>query len=60
MLCDCETVMVMVVKIVDDGLSFIFRWTFFILFYLFFFHYFLYLEQLGLGLIDHAVTSVTT
>ena len=47
------------VKIVDDGLHFYFLF----LFYFIFFHFsflFLFLEQLRLGLIGHAVTSVTT
>ena len=42
-------------------------WTWFILFFLFIFYflfdlffYFLFLEQIWLGLIGHAVTSVTT
>jgi len=40
------------------------RWTWFILFFFSFFHfdlffYFLYSEQLGLGLISHIITSVT-
>ena len=53
-----------IVKIVDDGLYFIlfFLFTFhFILLYftLLFFLIFLFLEQLGLGFISHAVTSVT-
>ena len=48
------------VKIIDDGLSFIFPFDIFYFILLFLFHYFLYLEQLGLGLIGHAVTSVTT
>ena len=42
------------IKIIDSGLYFYFS-----SFILFFFH-FLFLEQLGLGLIGHAVTSVTT
>jgi len=44
------------VKIVDDRLHFLFS-----LFTLFYFSFlFLFLEQLGLGLIGHAVTSVTS
>ena len=42
------------VKIVDDGLYFIFP------FHFYFSFNFLFLEQLGLGVISHAVTSVTT
>ena len=41
------------VKIVDSGLDFYFS------FCILFFFSFLFLEQLGLGLISHAVTSVT-
>ena len=49
------------VKIIDDELSFIFLGTFLFYFiFTFLFHYFLYLEQLRLGLIGHTVTSVTT
>ena len=44
------------VKIVDGGLYFIFPFHFI----LFFFLNFLFLEQLGLGFICHAVTSVTS
>jgi len=45
----------LLVKIVDGGLYFIFP------FHLFYFSFnFLFLEQLGLGVISHAVTSVTT
>ena len=40
------------VKIVDDGLYFIFSFLFPFIF--------LFLEQLGLGFISHAVTSVTS
>ena len=47
------------VKIVDGGLYFIFPLHFILLFFSFFFT-FLFLEQLGLGLIGHAVTSVTS
>jgi len=43
------------VKTVDSGLHFIFS----LLFYFILF-YFLFLEQLRLGVISHAVTSVTT
>ena len=47
------------VKIVDDGLYFIFHFHF-ILFSLFSFLFlFLFLEQLRLGFISHTVTSVT-
>ena len=42
------------VKIVDDGLDFYFSLV------ISFYFSFLYLEQLGLGLIGHTVTSVTT
>ena len=46
------------VKIVDDGLNFYFL--LFILFYfVWFFFILLFLEQLGLGFISHAVTPVT-
>jgi len=47
------------VKIVDSGLHFLFA--LFTLFYFFFFFLFLFLflEQLRLGVISHAVTSVT-
>ena len=41
-----------------DLIYFIFLFTFYFIFNLFF--HFLFLEQLGLGLIGHAVTSVTT
>ena len=44
------------VKIVDDGLDFYFHSSFFILFYFIV----LFLEQLGLGSISYAVTSVTS
>ena len=48
-----------IVKIVDDGLYFIFPFHF-ILFYLSSFLFlFPFLEQLRLGFISHAVTSVT-
>ena len=44
------------VKIVDDGLNF-----YFYFYFLFYFSFlFLFLEQLRLGVISHAVTSVTT
>ena len=48
------------VKIIDSGLNFYFL--FFILFYFVFFLFFsfLFLEQLGLGFINHPVTSVTS
>ena len=46
------------VKIIDNGLHFIFSLTLFFFFFFFIFH-FLFLEQLGLGFISHAVTSVT-
>jgi len=47
------------VKIKESGLDlFYFSFYFYFLFDLFF--YFPFLEQLGLGLISHAVTSVTT
>ena len=45
------------VKIVDSGLYFIFHFYFTLLFFSF---NFLFLEQLRLGVISHAVTSVTT
>ena len=45
------------VKIVDSGLHFIFSLTLFS-FSFSFIVYFLFLEQLGLGFISHAVTSV--
>ena len=51
-----------VVKIVDGGLYFIFLSSLFTLFYFSFFFFlfnFLFLEQLGLEFICHAVTSVT-
>ena len=44
------------VKIVDGGLCFYF---FFFLNFILFYFIFLFLEQLGLGFISHAVTSVT-
>ena len=47
-----------VVKIVDGRLYFYF--SLFILFYFSFFFFFYFLEQLGLGFISYAVTSVTT
>jgi len=43
------------VKIIDSGLHFFL----FTLFYFSFLFYFLFLEQLELGLIGHAVTTVT-
>ena len=51
-----------VVKIVDGRLYFIFLSSLFTLFYFSFFFFlfnFLFLEQLGLEFISHAVTSVT-
>jgi len=45
------------VKIVNGGLYFISSFHFILLFFSFFI--FLFLEQLGLGFISHAVTSVT-
>jgi len=46
----------MSVKIIDGGLYFLFS-----LFTLFYFYFiFLFLEQFGLGLISHTVTSVTS
>jgi len=45
------------VKIIDDGLNFYFHFLFFLFFFSFLF---LFLEQLRLGVISHAVTSVTT
>jgi len=45
------------VKIVDGGLHSFFFLSFY--FSLSFIFYFLFLEQLGLGVISHAVTSVT-
>jgi len=51
-------IMEMNVKIIDDGLDFYFL--LFILFYFVLFSFiFLFLEQLRLGFISHAVTSVT-
>ena len=47
------------VKIVDVGLCFYFYFLFFTLFFISFLFYLLFLEQLGLGSISHAVTSVT-
>ena len=47
------------VKIIDGGLYFIFSFHFYFTFSFFFFFSFLFLEQLRLGLISHAVTSVT-
>jgi len=48
------------VKIVESGLcSFLFS-LFYFYFYFFFYSLFLFLEQLRLGVISHAVTSVTT
>ena len=48
------------VKIVEGGLcSFLFS-LFYFYFYFFFYSLFLFLEQLRLGVISHAVTSVTT
>ena len=47
------------IKIVDNGLDFYFHSSFFILFCFYFSFIFLFLEQLGLGSIGHAVTSVT-
>ena len=48
-----------IVKIIDSGLhSFLF--SFFYLIFFSFIFYFLFLEQLRLGVISHAVTSVTT
>jgi len=49
--------MTKIVKIEESGLDF-FSFLFIFIFNLFF--YFQFLEQLGLGLISHAVTSVTT
>ena len=46
------------VKIIDSGLYFIFP--FYFTFLVFFSFIFLFLEQLGLGVISHAVTSVTS
>ena len=46
------------VKIVDSGLYFIFSFHFYFTFHFFFFFIFLSLEQLGLGFISHAATSV--
>ena len=46
------------VKIADNGLNSYF--SFLILFFSFFSFLFLFLEQLRLGVISHAVTSVTT
>ena len=46
----------LIVKIVDDGLDFYFHSSFFF----YFFFIFLFLEQLRLGSIGHAVTSVTS
>ena len=46
----------MSVKIVDGGLYFIFP---FHLYFTLLYFTFLFLEQLGLGFISHAVTSVT-
>ena len=46
------------VKIVDGGLCFYFPFSF-IWFLLSFYFFFLFLEQLGLGFVSHAVTSVT-
>ena len=47
------------VKIVDEGLYFIFSFHFSFYFSFLFLFNFLFLEQLGLGFISHAVTSVT-
>jgi len=47
------------VKIVDDGLYFIFSFHFILFLFSFFLFNLLFLEQLGLGFISHAVTSVT-
>jgi len=44
------------VKIVDGGLCFYFLFS---LYFIFVFFFFYFLEQLGLGFISHAVTSVT-
>ena len=49
----------MLVKIEESGLD-LFYFSFHFYFYLYLFFYFPFLEQLGLGLIGHAVTSVTT
>ena len=46
------------VKIEEDGLD-LFYFYFYFLFYFYLFFYFLFLEQLGLELIGHAVTSIT-
>ena len=48
-----------IVKIVDNGLYFISSFHFILLFFSFSFFIFLFLEQLGLGFISQAVTSVT-
>ena len=48
------------VKFTKGGLSFFSILFFIFIFMLFYFSIFLFLEQLGLRLIGHAVTSVTT
>ena len=50
---------VMDIKIVDGGLCFYFPFFFYLIFAVFLF-FFLFLEQLGLGFVSHAVTSVTS
>jgi len=47
------------VKIEESGLDLFYFSFHFSIFFLILFLYFLFLEQLGLGLIGHAVTSVT-
>ena len=48
------------VKIIDDGLNFYFYFYFYFYFLFYYSFLFLFLEQLRLGVISHAVTSVTT
>jgi len=48
------------VKIVDGGLHFYFLFSLYFIFIFIFSFIFQFLEQLGLGFISHAVTSVTS